>query len=978
MTDLTTLLHTTFGFPAFRANQEAVCRAVIAGRDALLVMPTGAGKSLCYQLPAIARGGTALVVSPLIALMDDQAAKLTAAGLRVARIHSNLSRDDARTACRDYLSGSLDFLFIAPERMRVPGFPEMLARRKPTLVAIDEAHCISVWGHDFRPDYRTLGDHLPALRPAPILALTATATPTVQKDIVAQLQLHNPALFIHGFRRSNLAIEVVELSKPRRHEFTVKLLSSPAARPAIVYTPSRRDSEALAADLNRHFPAAAYHAGLDASVRQSVQRKFQSGKLEVVVATIAFGMGIDKADVRTIVHTALPASVEAFYQEIGRAGRDGLPSRSVLLHSFVDRKIHESFLDRDYPPASDLARVAAVLTDDFLMPEPLCRKLKMAPDLFTKSVEKLAAQGAVQLDFAGNVRLADEARRADSNPASPASWRAAYEAQIAFRRSQIDRMVAFAETQQCRMTAIIRHFGDTADAHRPCGICDFCSPATTTAQTFRPPTPEDLRQLMFILQELDDRSRSTGKLFTALSEGALRNTAAGKDRKTFDTLLDALSRAALIALTPDTFTNPEGNVITYKKAALTHEGREAAATGILLTYNILLPDTNEVASTKKKASRSSVKSASSHTPSKSSPPREINKSVYSEDQKTLEKALLVWRKEEAKRAAIPEFFILSAAVLHGIVTQCPTSLSQLLTISGIGPEKADRFGAAIIAICRAATTNVSPSASLPEMKPSSRPARSEVEGPPHFSRPIVSIDESPAILKKRLKRIAEDFTPIKEFSKKTRLRSHEYNDATNRRIDFEDDLRLFAKDQSEKLNLTEAAILSASAIKDILNFRPRTQDDLDQLPNLRGDLPASFYKSLLITCTAGYKPQQEPVKQPRMQVALPSTAVKEPTSPIQLFSEPTPTFHRTRTTAPSDPAAALTPAQQLLDAELRAWRKSEAERIGLPQFFVLGSSALRSIVLLCPKSIAQLQTISGIGPEKAEKFGPAILALCNA
>jgi ATP-dependent DNA helicase RecQ len=360
MTDLTTLLHSTFGFSAFRANQEAVCRAVIDGRDALLVMPTGAGKSLCYQLPAIARTGTALVVSPLIALMDDQAAKLSAAGLRVARIHTNLSRDDARQACRDYLSGSLDFLFIAPERMRVPGFPEMLARRKPTLVAIDEAHCISVWGHDFRPDYRTLGDHLPTLRPAPILALTATATPTVQQDIVAQLQLRDPALFIHGFRRSNLAIEVVELSKPRRHEFTLKLLSSPASRPAIVYTPSRRDAEALAANLNRHFPAAAYHAGLDASVRQSVQRDFQSGKLEVVVATIAFGMGIDKADVRTIVHTALPASVEAFYQEIGRAGRDGLPSRSILLHSYADRMIHESFLERDYPPASDLARVAAV------------------------------------------------------------------------------------------------------------------------------------------------------------------------------------------------------------------------------------------------------------------------------------------------------------------------------------------------------------------------------------------------------------------------------------------------------------------------------------------------------------------------------------------------------------------------------------------------------------------------------------------
>jgi ATP-dependent DNA helicase RecQ len=817
MTDLTTLLHSTFGFSAFRANQEAVCRAVIDGRDALLVMPTGAGKSLCYQLPAIARTGTALVVSPLIALMDDQAAKLSAAGLRVARIHSNLSRDDARIACRDYLSGSLDFLFIAPERMRVPGFPEMLARRKPTLVAIDEAHCISVWGHDFRPDYRTLGDHLPALRPAPILALTATATPTVQSDIVAQLQLHNPALFIHGFRRSNLAIEVVELSRPRRHEFTVKLLSSPAARPAIVYTPSRSDAEALAAELARHFPTSAYHAGLDASVRQSVQRAFQSGKLEVVVATIAFGMGIDKADVRTIVHTALPASVEAFYQEIGRAGRDGLPSRAVLLHSYADLKIHEFFLERDYPPASDLARVAAVLTGNFLMPEPLSRKLKMPPDLFTKSVEKLAAHGAVQLDMNDNVR-----------GTGANNWRAAYEAQIAFRRSQIDRMVAFAETQQCRMTAIIRHFGDTADAHRPCGICDFCSPATTTAQTFHPPSTEESRQLSAILRELSGspgRSPSTGKLYTSLANGALRGTPAARDRKAFDTLLDALSRAAFITLTPDTFTNPEGKVITYKKAALTYEGREAVATGKIHAPDILLPNTGEpdtpiAKSRKLKSSKATRKTE-----------REQMTAAFTPAQQQLDEALRAWRKAEAAKTGRPAFIVLSDAVIRNLAIACPRSVPELLTVSGIGPDKADRFGAEIIAICRA-VISTEPASPQPNHLPSSRPERSGVEGPPHFVR-----------------------------------------STTN--------------------------------------------------------------------------------------------------------SSGAPTFHRPRPTTP-EPTAALTPAQQLLDANLRAWRKSEAERIGLPQFFVLGSSALRSIALQRPKSLVQLQSISGIGPEKTEKFGAAILALCNA
>ncbi len=636
--------------------------------------------------------------------MDDQAHKLSALGLRVARIHSGLDRETARAACRDYLSGELDFLFIAPERMRVPGFPEMLAKRKPALIAVDEAHCISQWGHDFRPDYRTVGQHLAALRPSPIIALTATATPTVQRDIVRQLALDDAAIFITGFRRSNLAVEVLELSKPQRPEFTEKLLSEPASRPAIVYAPSRKSAEELATRLNAKFRCAAYHAGLDPATRERVQRDFLAGKVEVVVATIAFGMGIDKADVRTVVHVALPGSVEAFYQEIGRAGRDGNQSRSILLYSFLDRKTQEFLLERNYPPASDLQRILRALKDEFVSPDYLQRKLKLDQETLDRSLEKLITHGGATADFNGNVRLADEP-----------SWQDGYDAQVAARRRQIDSMMAFAEGATCRMTALVDHFGDRSDPLRSCGLCDICQPSSATGSAMRQPDGSEREDLRSILTAVASRSTSTGKLFTDL--------ALTKDRKHFDALLDGLARAGLLTLTNDTFRTPEGRDVTYRKACITHEGRTPNDETLSTVW---LRDTATTSSkrTSKRTNKREPKRRATSTPEptrrtrepqsqlpiarreaaalrKPTPPKPaVEAAELNPAQSALDVRLRAWRKEQAHAAGLPSFFIFSDSVLRDIVLATPSSLSDLRSIRGLGPDKLDRFGPAVLELCR--------------------------------------------------------------------------------------------------------------------------------------------------------------------------------------------------------------------------------------------------------------------------------------
>jgi DNA topoisomerase-3 len=657
------ILEQAFGFSEFRANQEAVCRSVIEGNDVLLVMPTGSGKSLCYQLPGIARGGTTLVITPLIALMEDQVAKLKELGFAVGCIHSGRDRAASRQTCIEYLNGALQFLFIAPERLRIGGFPEMLAKRKPSLVAIDEAHCISQWGHDFRPDYRMLGKHLPSLRPAPVIALTATATALVQSDIADQLGLAQAARYVHGFRRSNIAIEVVEVGPSQRAALVQELLADDERRPAIVYAPTRKQVEYLANALGGTVPAAAYHAGLDPDHRKRAQEKFLAGQVEVMVATIAFGMGIDKPDVRTVIHTALPGSLEGYYQEIGRAGRDGEPSRAVLMHSYADRYTHDFFFERDYPDVTVLDRIYQQLQPEPQSKRELQKRSRMDPDDFDKALEKLWIHGGAVLDFAEN------ATRGQDN------WRTSYIAHGTQKQEQIEQMMRFAEGSHCRMSTLVRHFGDLADSSKPCGICDFCSPETCSAQRFRKPTAQEQTALFSVIAALRPNNvKTTGRLHVELFPNAEMS------RDSFEELVGAMNRAGLLRLTDAVFEK-EGKQIPYRKAALTPASASVdETTPVDLMIKAAMPARGRA---KRKASKRSKATAARNTPDSG-----------------IEDKLRAWRLAEARRRGVPAFRIFTDQVLRGLAFERPSSPKELLSIPGVGTSIIKNYGVDICRILR--------------------------------------------------------------------------------------------------------------------------------------------------------------------------------------------------------------------------------------------------------------------------------------
>jgi len=338
-----TTLKKHFGYDEFRPLQKDIIERVLEKEDCLVLMPTGGGKSLCFQLPTLLQEGLTIVISPLISLMKDQVDALTQNGINAAFINSSLTQGEIAEIITDVQSGAIKILYIAPERLSVPAFAELMQTLPISLFAIDEAHCISEWGHDFRPDYRNLNKLRITFPTIPIIALTATATQKVREDIVKQLNLPAPHIFTSSFNRQNLSYEVL----PKKESFNtiLSLIELYPKESVIIYCFSRKDTEALASKLKTQgHSAGTYHAGLTADQRRDNQDRFIRDEIHIMVATIAFGMGIDKPDVRLVIHHSLPKSIEGYYQETGRAGRDGLPARCVLLFSVADKFKQDYFI----------------------------------------------------------------------------------------------------------------------------------------------------------------------------------------------------------------------------------------------------------------------------------------------------------------------------------------------------------------------------------------------------------------------------------------------------------------------------------------------------------------------------------------------------------------------------------------------------------------------------------------------------------
>jgi len=664
-------LRERFSHSSFRPGQLEVIDSVLSGRDVVAVMPTGSGKSLCYQLPALLLEGTTIVVSPLIALMKDQVDTLRRLGIAAAAIHSAVPGPEKASAEKDFLAGGLDLLYVAPERFAHAAFRHMLERAAVTRLVVDEAHCISQWGHDFRPDYLRLGE-LRARLKLPVAAFTATATPEVRADIIRQLGLVRAVELVSGFERPNLTL-AVETCRSRADK--ARLLDKVLAEvdpPGVVYAATRKNVESWSEFLQlKGLRTARYHAGLDDSERRRAQDGFLSGRAEVIAATNAFGMGVDKKDIRFVVHADLPGSVEAYYQEVGRAGRDGLASRCVLLFSAADVRTQEFFLAGSNPKPAVFRRVWHLLGEG-------AKEEEIEEEGGSDAAERMAATTAARL-----LRQAAEAASVALGEGTPPIDLAALAEKVRYDRERLNAMVRYAYGRGCRTQFIYDYFAGSArgGVAPRCGGCDVC--LGWHAGGRRPPDDQEylsIRIALSAVARLSGRfglermaqvlvgSRAREVLSWRLDQIPTYGKLSQLSLDEVKDLLNLLADAGLVERQTLKGGKPGAFVL-----GLTEGGRE-------VMHARARPELP--------------------LPARASDQRQAKAVQKAIPETALFDRLKKWRSKEALRRGVPAFVIFHDRTLATLASARPVDRKALGALKGVGPAKVAAYADALLDILR--------------------------------------------------------------------------------------------------------------------------------------------------------------------------------------------------------------------------------------------------------------------------------------